>query len=222
MEDPAVDRREESETVYAEHLDRSTRVWDRWSNWYTLSEKDFAPIRARAIEHAALPDGARVLDIGCGPGVNFAPLTEAVGPGGHIAAIDYSPEMIEKARERVREHDWTHVEVVRADATTADLGGPYDGAIASLSLSVMPDVPRAIANIRASLEPGAPLIVVDVRPFPGGIRRVCNPLLRRFLRWYANWNLDGDVPATLDRQFDEIERIEQAFGGAIYSLIARS
>lgn len=221
MDDQTVERRAEAESVYADHLERSARQWDRWSDWYTLSEEDFAPVRRRAIEQAGLATGDHVIDIGCGPGVNFEPLTRAIGSEGRITAVDYSPEMIDKAQDRIYDHGWEHIDVCRADVTTADLGGSYDAAMASLSLSVMPDVSLAIENIRSSLEPGAPLIVVDVRPFPRGARRAVNPILRRFLRWYANWNPDGDVSGSLSNHFEITEPVETMFGGAIFSTIAR-
>lgn len=129
--------------------------------------------------------------------------------------------MIRKARARVADHGWNNVTVTRADATTADLGGPYDAAIATLSLSVMPDVERAVRNLFDSLAPGGRLGVLDIRPVPHGPVRLLNPLLRAFLRWYANWNPTGDVPASIEAVFGAFEEFERSMAGATYSGLAR-
>lgn len=215
-----IERNRDGEAEYGDHLSRSQRVWDRWSNWYGMSERDLEPIRNRLIGSLQLEQGDDVLDIGCGPGVNFEAITDEIGHDGTITAIDYSPEMVERARERVDAHGWGHVTVVQADATTADLGGPYDVAMATLSLSVMPDIARAVRNIHEALAPGAILGVLDVQPFQSGLRRGFNPLLRRFLRWYANWNPDGDVRASIEDTFGGYETLETMTLGTIYVITA--
>jgi ubiquinone/menaquinone biosynthesis C-methylase UbiE len=44
--------------------------------------------------------GERVLDIRCGPGVFSVPLARAVGPTGHVYAVDLREEMVEACRRR--------------------------------------------------------------------------------------------------------------------------
>ncbi len=218
---PGIDRHESAEAEYADHLERSRTVWDRWSNWYTLSERDFAPMRESLLDALDLTPDDRVLDVGCGPGVNLAGIRERVGPTGEVQAFDFSPEMVDRARQRVATHGWENVSIHRADATTSHLGGPYDAVVATLSLSVMPDVDAAVRNVHGVMAPGAALGVLDIRPFPGGFRRICNPLLRRFLRWYANWNPAGDVEAAVREAFEETARPETHMLGAVYTMIAR-
>lgn len=215
-----VDRQPDAEAEYSSHLQRSETVWNRWSNWYRMSEQDFEPIRNKMIAQLGLEEGDSVVEIGCGPGVNFGTIREAIGDSGSLVAIDYSPEMVEQARERVETHGWTNIDVVHADATTAALNGPYDAAIATLALSVLPDVERAVRNIHAALKPGAPLGVVDIQEFQSGLRRVFNPFLKWFLRWYANWNPDGFVRQSLDEVFGGVEPLDSAMLGMVYSVKA--
>lgn len=202
------------------HLDRNRRVWDRWSDHYALSESDFQPMREAAMARLGLRPGDRVLDIGCGPGVNVEFLRERVGPSGEVVAVDYSPKMVEKARARVAENGWENVTVVRADATTADLGDGFDAAVATLSLSVMPDPRLAVENVHASLDPGATVAVFDVGTIPDGPLRVLNPVLSRALRLVANWNPDGDVEGAIRDVFDRVEPIERQFAGTTFTAIA--
>ncbi|ARS89825.1 class I SAM-dependent methyltransferase [Natrarchaeobaculum aegyptiacum] len=204
------------------HLERSRRVWNRWSDWYGMSERDFEPIRERAISRLDLHPGDRVLEVGCGPGVNFASVRDKIGSEGRLVGVDYSQDMVENARERVKEHGWENVDVVRADATTVDLDERFDAAIATLSLSVMPDVRAVLETVRRHLVPGAPIIVVDVRPAPSGPLRLLNPLIWRFFRWYANWNPDENVLEALDDTLEECRVVETVMAGTAYTALCRT
>lgn len=215
-----IGRRPEDEAEYGDYLQRSETVWDRWSDWYGMSESDFEPIRTELIERLELGEGDSVLEVGCGPGVNFELIRQAMGADGELVAVDYSPEMVSKARERVAEHGWENVTVVRADATTADLGGPYDAAIATLALGVMPDVERTVRNVHSSLRSGGSLGVLDLQVFQSGPLRVCNPLLRRFLRWYANWNTNYDVREVVATVFDDVELLDTYMLDTTYTMRA--
>ncbi len=206
-----------SDGEYDAHLDRSQRMWDRWSDWYSMSERDFEPIREELIDQLALTAGDRVLDIGCGPGVNFTVIREAIGEDGRLAAVDYSPEMVAKARERVERNGWENVEVRCADATTVDFDEQFDAAVATLSMSVMPDVRQAVENVYGLLVPGGSFAVLDVGTVSEGPLRVLNPLIWRFFRWYANWNPDGDVPEALGAVFDECEAARTYMLGVSYT-----
>lgn len=84
-------------------LERSRRRWDFWSSHWGLVEADTVEVRRGTIEQLGLDRGDTVLDLGCGPGVNFEPLREAVGPEGRVLAVDLSGGMLERARERVKQ-----------------------------------------------------------------------------------------------------------------------
>jgi ubiquinone/menaquinone biosynthesis C-methylase UbiE len=224
----ATERREQEsagtrspDSQYERHLERSRTVWDRWSDYYGRNETDFEPIREGAIDRLGLEPGDRVLEIGCGPGVNFERVRQEIGADGELVAVDYSPGMLANARERIKAHGWENVSVRRADATTVAFDEPFDAALATLSLSVMPDVRRAVENVYRSLVPGARLAVVDVRPAPSGPIRILNPLIRRFFRWYANWNPDGDVTRLLEAVFDSCDIVDTHLAGIAYTALCR-
>ena len=210
-----------TDSAYDAHLERSRSVWDRWSNHYRLSEQDFEPMRTEAIASLDLESGDRVLEIGCGPGVNFELLREVIGPKGEIIAVDYSPKMVEKARERVTARGWTNVEIKEADAATVAIPGVFDAAIATLSLSVMPGIRRVVENVYTSLSPGGEFVVFDLRPVPSGPLRIVNPLWRGFLYWFANWNREEDVLDSLEAIFDDVAVLETYMGGMSYTALAR-
>lgn len=204
-----------------EHLERSRRVWDRWSSRYGSSERDFAPMHDAAVDALGLAPGDSVLEIGCGPGTNVARLHERVGPSGHIVAVDLSSAMVDRARERARDQGFENVDVVRADASSVAFEpGQFDAALASLSLSVTPDPVAAAERVREALVPGARFVVFDLRTVPAGPLRAFNPLLSAFYRWFANWNADADVEAALSATFDDVVIEETYAAGTAYRAVA--
>lgn len=74
--------------------------------------------RRIGIRQLWLRPGATVVDIGCGTGLNFALLEEAIGPTGRIVAVDLSDDMLAAARRRTQKYGWDNVELLQVDATT--------------------------------------------------------------------------------------------------------
>ena len=205
----ATERGEPSSEMDDDHqafLERSQRKWDRWSRIYAINEWDTESIRREMIDQLDLEPGDAVVEVGCGPGVNFELLRERVGPEGQVLGIDYSPEMVARAQERIDEHGWENVEVRREDATRADLPSEsFDAAVAAQALSSMPDVRAVVELLYDALRPGGRLGVYGVRLVPSGPATVLNPFILRFYRWFANWNDEEDVLVELERTFEDVE-----------------
>jgi len=105
-----------------------------------------------------VPPGARVLEAGCGPGRAAAAL--AGRHAAEVTAVDVSPEMLAAAREIVS----GSVELVQADA--ADLpfaDDSFDAALSNFAVHLF-DRPRAFAEIRRVLRPGAPYWIKTADP----------------------------------------------------------
>jgi len=94
----------------------------------------------------ALPPGARVLDLGCGPGADAVAMREA---GLAVDAMDASGEMVRLAR---RLHG---LNVRCAGFETLDDVAAYDAVWASFSLLHAPksDMPDLLMRIRRALRP---------------------------------------------------------------------
>lgn len=99
---------------------------------------------------AGLPEGAHVLDLGCGPGIAAAEMARA---GLRVTAIDATPEMVAQAAR--------HPGVEARCMTFDDISGAalYDGLWASYSLLHAPrgDMPRHLAALHAAMRPGGAL-----------------------------------------------------------------
>ena len=74
--------------------------------------------RLAALADLDLRPGARVLDLGCGTGLNLPGLVQAVGSSGQVIGVDAAPRMLDVAAGKARAAGWSQVRLVRADATT--------------------------------------------------------------------------------------------------------
>lgn len=72
---------------------------------------------------ALLPEGGRVLDIGCGSGEPIAGY--CITRGFRLTGVDSSPSLVALAGERFPDHEW-----IVADMRALDLGRRFDGLIA--------------------------------------------------------------------------------------------
>ena len=83
--------------------DRATALaqYRRRASVYDLELALFEPIRRDAIARLELQQGDTVLDVGCGTGLSFALVRQAIGANGKIVGMEQSPEMVAKARARI-------------------------------------------------------------------------------------------------------------------------
>ena len=133
--------------------------------------------RVTAISTMGLGLGIRVLDLGCGTGLNHPLLQDAVGPTGTVIGVDSSRQMLAQARRRARRHGWRKVVLLQADMTEVAGLEPLDAMIATYTLSVVPGWERAWARALAAARPGGRMAVVDMQ-LPVGAARVAAPLAR--------------------------------------------
>lgn len=114
-----------------------------------------------------VPAGARLLDLGCGPGADAVDLAMR---GYHVTAIDWSPAMAGEARRRVRDAgvpvDVQHVGIHELDRLEP-VGASFDAAYSNFGpLNCVTDICDAARKITARLTPGG-LLIASV------IGRVC-------------------------------------------------
>jgi ubiquinone/menaquinone biosynthesis C-methylase UbiE len=141
-----------------------TARYDRMSRWYRLAEPAVAlplGMRRKAVTRLGLKPGDTVLEVGCGTGRNLRLLREAVGSSGLVLGVDASPGMLARASRLVSKHDWANVRLMQQDAARLTLDAEIDGALFSLSYSVLPDRESTLENVWEMLRPDARLVVMD-------------------------------------------------------------
>ena len=124
----------------------------------------FGPIAADIA--AAAPDGARVLEVGCGPG--HLSIRLARQHGLDVTGLDLDPAMIERARANVdRSVDGDERRPSFLVGDVAALPFPdesFDLVVSTMSMHHWADPTAGMAEIDRVLRPGASALIWDFRP----------------------------------------------------------
>lgn len=107
---------------------------------------------------AGIGPGARVLDLGCGPGLAVESLLAEVGTSGHVSGLDIAPEFVAQARHRadaagrpdadLRTHDLMHA------ALPADMHGAFDATWCRWVAMFVRDPAMLVQAVRDALGAG--------------------------------------------------------------------
>lgn len=109
-----------------------------------------------------LTAGARVLDVGCGPGTITADLARLVGPDGHVLGIDASAEVVAVAQQQAAaglDNLRFAVDVIEHPAVAA--AGGYDVVHAHQVLQHLPDPVAALRQMGRLARPGGVVAARD-------------------------------------------------------------
>jgi ubiquinone/menaquinone biosynthesis C-methylase UbiE len=114
------------------------------------------------VRELALPPGARVMDIGCGPGRVTIPLARAVGPGGEVLALDVQAAMLARVAEKAAKEGLANICPVHSDVRSASIQkGSLDAAVMVMALGEVPEGASVFPFIVAALKPGGRLLVAE-------------------------------------------------------------
>jgi len=145
------------------HQDKSYNEWlgihNRAAKDYINSEWSREVFLGVAKKRKSLFSKAKgnVLDVGCGYGINVPYLINA----DHITGIDFSPVMIEKARETALSSK-VPVELRLGDAEALDFpDNSFDTVISSLSTCSFYDPTKALKEMRRVSKPGGQILLIE-------------------------------------------------------------
>lgn len=159
----------------ASRYDRSTRL-------YRLIGFGEWTYRQRAVRHLGLRPGDTVVEIGCGTGLNFPLLQDAVGDAGRVVGVDMTDAMLAEARERVVSEGWSNVELIRSDAAAYAFPDAVDGILSTFALTLIPEYDSVIHAGSRALREGGRWVVADLKLPAGGSQLVLLPLLLPLFR----------------------------------------
>lgn len=160
-----------------------------------------------------LAPGDVVVDVACGTGINFARLSERVGPNGRVVGVDLSPDMLAIAAARVEELRLRNVVLIEAAIERAELPDGLDAGLFSLTHDVLQSKP-AVENVFAHLRRGARVAAFGAKwaadwnlPVNLYVRHVSRKYVTTFEGFEAPWR-------NLAEHLDSLMVDEVALGGA--------
>lgn len=167
-------------------------VTSSYRRWAPIYDRTFGRVtrmgRKRAVAEVNQGRG-RVLEVGVGTGLSLPDYATHL----QVTGIDYSEDMLVRARERVAAQKLRHVvELRQMDARHLDFpDGHFDWVVAMYLVSVVPDPEQVMAEIARVCKPGGQVIIVnhfarDKGPL-AAVERAFAPLASR-LGWHPDFD----------------------------------
>jgi len=117
---------------------------------------------SRAWDAIGVTSGARVIDLGCGPGLVTEALAARVGPSGRAVGIELSPAFAAQARARCARFG-SAVAIEEVDLSASQLPGDlrtcFDAAWIRWLLMFLPDPGRVLSLAHQALRPGGMIAI---------------------------------------------------------------
>ena len=191
-------------------------VYDKLATVYDVF---FGPIlhpgRLLALQRMGIEPGDRVLEVGCGTGINAALYPHTC----QVTAIDFSASMLEKARGRVRRKRLQHVQLMEMDAaalTFADAS--FDIVYAPYLVNCVSDPLQVVREMRRVCKPGGKIVILNhfrsTNWFMSRFDRALTPLTV-----HIGFKSDLDLPGFLAQTGLQPVSIEKVSISRLWSLV---
>lgn len=128
--------------------------------------------RELAAEATGLGNGAQALDACCGTGDLSLALARLVGRGGQVTGLDFSGEMLDRARAKPRQTDAAAITWVQGDATAMPFpDNAFSAATIGFGLRNLPDPEDGLRELARVVRPGGKVVVLEItQPASGPLK----------------------------------------------------
>jgi len=114
----------------------------------------FAEFGERLVRRIPLRPGMRVLDVATGNGAVLLPVSDRVGPEGHVVGIDMSAGILRQAEQAVASRGLENVELLKMDAEHLEFPDEsFDAVTCAFALFMFPDMQTGLGDIRRVCKP---------------------------------------------------------------------
>ncbi|HEY2446833.1 MAG TPA: methyltransferase domain-containing protein [Rhizomicrobium sp.] len=167
------------------HAALMDRVYRRQRHIYNLTRRYYLVGRDRLIRGLGLKPGDRCVEIGCGTARNLIAVAHRY-PQARLFGLDASQAMLETATHAVERAGLSskvklvHGYAENLDPALFEEAQPFECAVFSYSLSMIPDWQGALAAANAALSPSGRLHIVDFGDLTG-LGRIGSVALRFWL-----------------------------------------
>ncbi len=158
---PALLERAQGRIVNIGRIDEGA-VLDAYRRWAPIYDYTFGMIAREGRRHAVelINEGeGRVLEVGVGTGLSLPDYDRHL----EIVGIDLSPDMLEKARERVATEELSNVTGLH-EMDAADLKFPaaaFDTVVAMYVMTVVPEPEMVMRELSRVTKPGGQVLLVN-------------------------------------------------------------
>jgi demethylmenaquinone methyltransferase/2-methoxy-6-polyprenyl-1,4-benzoquinol methylase len=194
---------------YAENYDLAVKL-------YRLLGLKIGKYRRMSVDSLKLSKGDTVVELGCGTGLNFSLVLDAIGSEGKLIGVDITDKMLDQARIRVKENGWNNVELVQNDTSDYDFPKELDGIFATGALQYSPQYDEIIKKGYDALKTGKNFVVFDFK-MPKGFTRIFAPILIFFTKAFeANEEyLKRHAWESIEKYFEKTT-FQEGWGGFVY------
>ena len=146
----------------------STEVYNIMTDDYTKvegynPEADLGLGCGLPTQFAGIKPGDTVLDLGSGAGNDCFVARHETGADGRVIGVDFTPEMIAKAKENAKKLDYQNVEFRQGDIESLPLtSNIVDVVVSNCVLNLVPDKRKAFSEVLRVLKPGGHFSISDV------------------------------------------------------------
>src|SRR5262249_16987452 len=170
-----------------------------------MRQKRLEPYRRRVVPRAK----GRVLEIGVGSGINFQFYPHEAG---HLIGVDPSRKLLTMARSAINTAP-SNVELVEGSAEALPFEDQsLDTIVTTWTLCSIPDVKRALGEMRRVLRPSGRLLFVEHgRAAEENISRWQHRLTPLWKRFAGGCHLDRPIDELIKSSGFEIERLNTGY-----------